>query len=117
MRSVLLCTASAILFAGCTLPPCFDCCPLLDPAQYGCGPRVPYCTSPPGCGAYGSVTEYGPPINGYPASGGLSWGQPAFTPGCPVTGAWNPQTWPQATVSGAGNPVQPQATDVVTTAY
>ena len=32
MRSVLLCAASALLFAGCTLPPCFDCCPLLDPA-------------------------------------------------------------------------------------
>ena len=63
MRSIQFGTLAALIFAGCALPPCFYSCPLVDPAQCGCGPRVPYCTSPPGCGAFGAADDHGRSLN------------------------------------------------------
>lgn len=48
MRSLSVGALLALTLAGCTFPPFFESCPLLDPAQYGCGPRVPYWE--PSCG-------------------------------------------------------------------
>ena len=84
MRSMLFGILSAISLAGCTFPPFFNTCPLLDPAQVGCGPRVPYCETICGnpvcpCGAAPNCGPYRP-IEGYPPSGGLMWGQPAVAP-------------------------------------
>jgi hypothetical protein len=114
MRSIRFGTLAAMIFAGCALPPCFYSCPLVDPAQCGCGPRVPYCTSPPGCGAFGAAYDLGPPINGYPPNGGVAWGQPAVPPG----GCMGGLPVGAAPPSGVGNFVASQPTDLpITPSY
>jgi hypothetical protein len=126
MRSILFGTLSAMSLAGCTFPRFFETCPLLDPAQVGCGPRVPYCESicgNPGCGPYGAPPNCGPyrPINGYPPGGGLMWGLPAVAPaGYPVgrvEGMPDPRLAPVAATPcpcNTGN-IWPQGPNVQTT--
>lgn len=119
MRSILAATLSALSLAGCTLPPGFETCLLIDPAQYGCGPRVPYCSTPchyPGCGPYGAASNCGPPIYGYPPSGGLMWGQPAVAPAGDMGRIPGPQFAPPAAPPCAGNTanISPQGTGVQT---
>jgi hypothetical protein len=121
MRSILIVTFSVSL-AGCTVPPCFESCPLFDPAQYGCGPRVPYCASPsanPGCASCGAAANWGPPIYGYPPSGGLMWGQPAVAPAGCMGGIPDPQLAASTASPGLAATVStwPQATGVQTTCF
>jgi hypothetical protein len=92
MRSILVGTLLALTSAGCTFPPFFESCPLLDPAQYGCGPRVPYwepscgwpcCPPPRPYAPYGGppVPMYAPPSNFGPTPVGPTPVQPSVPPG------------------------------------
>lgn len=118
MRSIVVCTLAAISLAGCTYPRCCEMCPIFDPTQYGCGPRVPYYESPcgnVGCGLNPFMPLYGPygPVYGY--NSGQKWDQPVVTQ--PTDRRWMPDSTSilVSTPSTAWNPAAlsaPQAAPV-----
>jgi hypothetical protein len=57
LRAFSLSMLCALCFSGCTWPLCCANCPFLDPAQYGCGPRVPCWNSP--CCSFGCRPYWG----------------------------------------------------------
>ncbi len=118
MRAILLGTLSALSLVGCTFPPFFGTCPLLDPAQYGCGPRVPYCVPRSYCGSPCSTPGY-PPSYGSPPCCGPNGFQPAVAPAYTVNGMPDLQVAPPATTAYAGNTglIAPQGPGVQTTPY
>jgi hypothetical protein len=102
MRAILVGLISALSLVGCTFPSCFETCPLLDPAQCGCGPRVPCCAPRSYCGSPCSTPGY-LPYYGSPSCDNSMGFQPTVAPVYSMAGMPAPQSAPPATAACAGN--------------